>query len=97
MSMVVGVCRIELGLPPIESIKGKRSIVKRIVNRTQQKFNVAMAEVDDLDNWGHTTLGFRCIANDRRFVNSMLDTILNYIEGLGLAELRDQEMEFITY
>jgi hypothetical protein len=95
--MVVGVCRIELGIWSGDSLKGKRSVVKRVIHRTRQKFNVAMAEVDDLDLWQKATLGFCCIANDQRFVNSMLDKILDYIEGLGIAELLGQEMEFITY
>lgn len=95
--MVVGVCRIELGIPDMGDLKGKRSVVKRIIHRTQQKFNVAMAEVDDLDLWQKATLGFCCIANDQRFVNSMIDKILDFIENLELAELLDQEMEFIQY
>jgi hypothetical protein len=95
--MVVGVCRIQLGIPDTGSLKGKRSVVKRIISRTQQKFNVAIAEVDDLDLWQRATLGFVVVANEQPFVNSMVDKILDFIERLELAELLDQEMEFLQY
>ena len=39
--MVVGVCRIELRLAGVSSLKAKRSVVRRIVNRTMQRFNAA--------------------------------------------------------
>jgi hypothetical protein len=95
--MVVGVCRISLGIPDTGSLKGKRSVVKRIIGRTQQKFNVAIAEVDDLDLWRRATLGFAVVGNEQPFVNSMVDKILDFIERLELAELLDQEMEFLQY
>lgn len=95
--MVVGVCRIALGIPDTGSLKGKRSVVKRIIGRTQQKFNVAIAEVDDLDIWTRAVLGFAVVGNEHRFVNSMVDKILDFIENLELAELLDQEMEFLQY
>lgn len=95
--MVVGVCRISLGIHETGSLKGKRSVVKRIIGRTQQKFNVAIAEVDDLDLWQRATLGFAVVGNEQPFVNSMIDKILNFIERLELAELLDQEMEFLQY
>lgn len=95
--MVVGVCRIELGIPETGSLKGKRSVVKRIIGRTQQKFNVAIAEVDDLDLWQRATLGFAVVGNEQPFVNSMVNKILDYIENLELAELLNQDMEFLQY
>jgi uncharacterized protein YlxP (DUF503 family) len=95
--MVVGVCRLQIGIPETGSLKGKRSVVKRIIGRTQQKFNVAIAEVDDLDLWQRATLGFAVVGNEQSFVNSMVDKILDFIERLELAELLDQEMEFLQY
>ena len=45
--MVIGVMELELALYDNESLKAKRSAVKRIIHRTQNKFNVAMAEVEE--------------------------------------------------
>jgi uncharacterized protein YlxP (DUF503 family) len=95
--MVVGVCRLAIGIPEGLSLKDKRSIVKRIIARTQTKFNVAIAEVDDLDLWQRATLGFAVVGNEEPFVNSVCDKILDFIERLEIAELLDQEMEFIRY
>ena len=43
--MVVGICRVVLALPWNDSLKGKRSVVKRILERARVRFNVAAAEV----------------------------------------------------
>jgi uncharacterized protein YlxP (DUF503 family) len=95
--MVVGVCRLALGIHDGGSLKDKRSVVKRIIGRTQSKFNVAIAEVDDNDLWQRATLGFAVVGNEQPFVNSVVDKILDFIERLELAEMLDQEMEFIRY
>jgi uncharacterized protein YlxP (DUF503 family) len=36
------------------------------------------------------------VGNDRRFVNSSLDKIIDFIEGMYLAEVIEKEMEIIT-
>ncbi len=56
--MWVGVCRLELGLDDNFSLKGKRSVVKRTIQRMRNRFNLAMAEVDDADVHTRAVLGF---------------------------------------
>ncbi len=93
--MVVGVCRLELAIPETADLKGKRSIVKRVIARTRQQFNLAMAEVDHLDDPGSAVLGFAVVANDHRFVNSLLDRVVTHVEELGLAEVEDHHFEIL--
>ena len=47
--MVVGVLRLELLLPENHSLKGKRSVLRAIRARVQEKFNVSIAECEDQD------------------------------------------------
>ena len=42
--MVVGVCQISLSLPGVTSLKAKRSIVRKVLDRTANRFNVAVAD-----------------------------------------------------
>lgn len=93
--MVVGVCRIDLAIPETADLKGKRSIVKRVIARTRQQFHLAMAEVDFLDDPGSAVLGVAVVANDHRFVNSLLDRIVTHVEGLGLAEVEGHQIEIL--
>src|SRR5688572_7631985 len=95
--MVVGVCRVTLMVPESHSLKEKRAVLRRIKDRTRLKFNVAIAEVGDQDNWQSAMLGFAVVANDRRFVQEMVDRILNFIEALAIAKITDDEKDFVTY
>jgi len=95
--MVIGVCRLELDLMDNHSLKGKRSVVKRVIQRIRNRFNVAMAEVDGLDHHTVAVLGFVVVGNEKPFVNRQVDTILNAVEGLGLAPIRDSHYVIEQY
>jgi uncharacterized protein YlxP (DUF503 family) len=95
--MVVGVCRVVLVLPWNDSLKGKRSIVKSILERTRTKFHVAAAEVADLDAHRRATLGFACVSNDTRHARSMLDKLVAFIATASEAQVTDRMLSFEHY
>ena len=95
--MVVAVATVTLALYEIESLKSKRSIVKSVIQRCRNKFNVAIAEVEDQDSHSFATIGFALVGNDTRFINSLVDKVFNFIENLGLAEVRAQDFELVHF
>jgi uncharacterized protein YlxP (DUF503 family) len=94
--MVIGVCRIHLRIPENHSLKEKRHVIRKLIDRVRHRFNVAISEVDDNDLWQRAQIGFCTVGNDRRFVNSSLDKIIDFIEKMYLAEVIEKEMEIIT-
>ncbi|NPV71274.1 MAG: DUF503 domain-containing protein [Firmicutes bacterium] len=78
--MVVGSLRIELTLPGNDSLKGKRRVVRSLVDRIRSKFGVAAAEVDCLDSWQVACLGFACVSNDAVLASDVLSRILRWVE-----------------
>ena len=94
--MVVGSMKIELFLHDNRSLKGKRKIVKSIVNKTKNKFNVAIAEVGSNDKWQKIELGVSAVGNDRRHIDSSLNNVLVFIDSLFLAEIVDSEIEIFN-
>ena len=93
-SMTVGVCRVVLRLPENGSLKGKRQLVRSLTARLRNKFNVAVAEVDDNDRWQIATLGVTCVSNDARHAREMLDRVVAFIQHSRLdAELLESEIE----
>jgi uncharacterized protein YlxP (DUF503 family) len=92
---VVGVCRVAFSLPGIASLKGKRSVVRRIVDRTRAKFNVAVAEVDQLDSHRAAVIGVAVVSNDARHANSMLDHISTFMSGISDAVLVERSLEIL--
>lgn len=95
--MNVGTLCVRFRLPENGSLKGKRKIVKSISSRVGNKFNVSVAEVNDLDQWKAATLGIACVSNDGRHANEMLSKVMDYIEIIRVdAEILDYEIEIIT-
>jgi len=94
--MVVGVGTVEIFIINSRSLKEKRGIMRRICNSTKNKFNVSIAEVGYQDNWKRGEIGFSVVGNDKSFVNSMMDTVINYIETLNLAEVVKSAIEITT-
>jgi len=95
--MIVGVCRLTLMVPESHSLKEKRMVLRSIKDRTRLKFNVAIAEVGDQDNWQQAQIGFAVVANERGFVESMVAKIHNFIEHLAIAKIIDDEKDFVNY
>ena len=97
MPVCVGVCRFELWIDDNESLKGKRSVVKKTIQRTRNRFNCAIAEVDDNDILTRAVLAYTVVGNERRFVNSMISKINDFIEDLGTAPVGDVIFEIDQY
>ena len=95
--MVVGVYRLDLRIHEVNSLKLKRRILRKIIDRTKNKFNVAIAEVGDNDLWQRAKVGLVVVGNDSRHVNSMMETITTFIEELNIAEIIDTEGELLHY
>jgi uncharacterized protein YlxP (DUF503 family) len=93
--VVVGVCRITLSIPGNDSLKGKRRVVRRIVDRARNRFNSAVAEVGYLDEHRRAELGFAVVSNDAGHANSMLDTISAFVSGLTEAVIIDRSLELL--
>lgn len=97
MAMVVGICEVTIGLPGCDSLKEKRSVMKRIIERTRNKQPVSLAEVDMLDSLDVGVIGFAVVSNDRRFVNSLIDKVVTFMDDLGVARVMDHNFEILNY
>ena len=79
--MHVGVSKVTLRLPENQSLKGKRRVISSLCSRLRNRFNVAIAEVDQNDVWQSATLGITCVSNTSRHADQVLNNVLSYIEG----------------
>ncbi len=79
--MVVGVATITLTVAESGSLKDKRRVVRSVTARVRSRFNVAVAEVDDLDRWNSAVLGVACVSNEAGHAHAMLEKVVSFIEG----------------
>jgi uncharacterized protein len=69
----VGILSIELHFPDAGSLKGKRKYVKSAKAQLQQRFGVAVAEVDHHDLWQRSRLLLSCAAREMGELHELLD------------------------
>ena len=95
--MNIGVCKVSLRIPENMSLKGKRQVLKSITSRVRNKFNVAVAEVDDNDVWQVATIGICCVSNNNRHTNEVLSRVVDFIIGSRFdIEILDYGIEIIS-
>ena len=92
--MTVGVMTTQLHLHGIVSLKEKRSIVKSVIGRLKNRFNISIAEVDHNDNKNTAVLGMAIVSNDGRFIDKQLDAVIEFIQKDGRFYLGRVEREF---
>jgi uncharacterized protein YlxP (DUF503 family) len=94
--MVVGTLKVELRIHDNHSLKGKRKVVRSMVDKVRHRFNAAIAEVGSNDNWQKIELGISTVGNDRRHIDASLGNILAFLESLYLAEIVNTESEILS-
>ena len=95
--MNVGVCRIELRLPENQSLKGKRRVVKSIIAKLQNRYNVSVAEINNQGLWQLATLGITYVSNHRRHADETLSSVVKFVrENYPDVEILSSETEVFS-
>ena len=94
--MVIGYGIINLRIPESGSLKEKRSVLNKILKRTQNEFNVSIAEIGKLDNYKFAEVGFAVVGNDSRYINGKVDHLLRFVDNLRVAEILDSKIEIMV-
>ena len=96
--MVVGILRIELFMDGNRSLKDKRQTLKSLIQRAKSRYsNISIAEVDSNDLWQKATIGICIISNEKRYVNSVLDQVTDFIDMTGIIRMGDKKLEIINF
>ena len=78
---IIGFCEIELYLPGVTSLKEKRGIIKSMLTKMRNQFNIANAEVGKLDAWQSSTIAITTVSNSTSHCHEMIQTVLKWIES----------------
>lgn len=94
--MIVGACRLTFHLPASQSLKDKRQVVRSVVARVRNRYNAAIAEIEEQNTWRTAVIGIVCVSNNGGHVDSMLQDVVDYIESSRLdVEIVDQSIEIV--
>ncbi len=84
---------MRLDLPGVNSLKEKRRIIKSLMARLQNKFNISIAEVGENDRHRTAVLGAAVVSNDAAFGDSVIAQVVNTVQSSGDAILADYSTE----
>lgn len=91
--MTVLSAKIVFHIPWAASLKDKRQVKRSVMDKTRQKFNISIAEVDTQDVHQILTLGIAVVSGESLHARNMLEEIIRYMEENADAELVSVETE----
>lgn len=91
--LLIGLINFDLYLPMVSSLKEKRSIIKSLIEKSRNKFNLAVSETDDNDLWKNANISAVTVSNERKYIDSLFSKYVNFIDENTEVILRDYKIE----
>jgi len=91
----VAVGTVELHLPDVGSLKGKRHALKGLKEKLRRRFELSVAEVDHQDLWQRATLALAYVSGDSRHANEVISKAVDFIEDNLDGYVTNVEVEIL--
>ena len=79
-------------IPYAVSLKDKRQVSRSLIDKTRQRFNASVAEVDTQDLHRTLTIGIAVVSGEADHARETLENIIRYMEDHTDAELTGVEI-----
>ena len=86
---------VEIHLPDVGSLKGKRHALKGLKQKLRQRFEISVAEVDHQDSWQRATLALACVSGDSRHANEVISKAMDFLEDNVDGYVTDVHVEML--
>ena len=93
--MIIGICTCEIYIFNANSLKSKRSVVKNIIEKSKNRFNISIAEVGENDKWQKSIIAFSTISNDQRLVEETIEKVINFFDSYSEIEIINIKREIL--
>lgn len=91
--MHVLIMEITLRASWVNSLKEKRMIVKSIIQKLKNKFNISVAEIGEQDVHKTIVIGIAAICGSSAQADSTMEHIITFVESNTDAEIIDIKVE----
>ena len=85
--------KLSLFIGEAQSLKDKRHALEGLKDRLRSRFNVSVAETAHQDMHQRAEIAVAAVSNDGKYLNGLLDSVLNYVKKDGLIVLAGHEIE----
>lgn len=93
--MIIGICTCEIFIFNANSLKSKRSVVKSIIEKSKNRFNISIAEVGENDKWQKSIIAFSTISNDQKIVEETIEKVINFFDSYIEIEIINIKREIL--
>ena len=93
--MIIGICTCEIFIFNANSLKLKRSVVKSIIEKSKNRFNISIAEVGENDKWQKSIIAFSTISNDQKIVEETIEKVINFFDSYSEIEIINIKREIL--
>ncbi len=93
--MIIGICTCEIFIFNANSLKSKRSVVKSIIEKSKNRFNISIAEVGENDKWQKSIIAFSTISNNQKIVEETIEKVINFFDSYSEIEIININREIL--
>ena len=93
--MIIGICTCEIFIFNANSLKSKRSVVKSIIEKSKNRFNISIAEVGENDKWQKSIIAFSTISNNQKIVEETIEKVINFFDSYSEIEIINIKSEIL--
>ena len=93
--MWIGWNEFDILLGDVHSLKGKRSIVRPIAAELRRRFQISVAEVEDVPLYQRARIGVSMVSGDRSHVAETLQSVEEAVARRPEIELLASKMRFV--
>jgi len=95
--VIVAVVRLSVYIHHSHSLKEKRAVIRKLIDRTQARFKLHLAEVGGQDTWQRAQLGFAVVGSEMQVVESIADEVVRSIQSSVEGEVVSIDREVLRY
>jgi uncharacterized protein YlxP (DUF503 family) len=93
--MPIVFCSLEIFLPYSHSLKEKRNVLRKTMDRLRSRFNFSISEIGHQDVWQRARVGAVSIGSDPKVLERVSTQFIEAIERILGGDLVRYDIEFI--
>lgn len=81
-------------IPMAASLKDKRSVLKRMIDRTKNSYNVSIAEIEHQNLWQRTTVAIVAVASSKDSAEREVRRVIRLLESNPEWEMTEYNIDY---
>lgn len=93
--MLIGFCCLDIMVNDAACLKDKRKVLKSLISRLRNRFNVSIAEAGYQDRWQRAELSIVTVSSQASQVQNVLDKVIRFVENDRRVQVIDVKIELL--